>query len=155
MDDFATAPLVPNAYGLVHTEANAVQPHKRPLSSMSPTFVEGPRGVFITGTPGGSRIITMVYHAINGVIDGQSARSIVAEPRFHHQYLPDEIEYEPGGLSPERRAELKKRGHSLKEMSRQYGNMQAVIWDMKRNRVEAAADPRGVGQAKTGRAAGP
>ncbi|ORE85224.1 gamma-glutamyltranspeptidase [Oceanococcus atlanticus] len=155
MDDFVAKPGEPNGYGLVGGLANAIEPGKRMLSSMSPTFVEGADKVAIVGTPGGSRIITMVYHAINGVIDGQSARSIVAEPRFHHQYLPDEIEYEPGGLSPERRAELKKRGHSLKEMSRQYGNMQAVIWDMKRNRVEAAADPRGVGQAKTGRAAGP
>lgn len=153
MDDFVAKPGEPNGYGLVGGLANAIEPGKRMLSSMTPTFVEGADKIAILGTPGGSRIITMVFEAINGVIDGKSAKSIVAEPRFHHQYLPDEIEYEPGGLSPERRAELKKRGHSLKEMSRQYGNMQAVIWDMKRGRVEAAADPRGVGQVRLGNAA--
>ncbi len=151
MDDFVAKPGEPNGYGLVGGLANAIEPGKRMLSSMTPTFIEGADKIAIVGTPGGSRIITMVYQAINGVIDGRSAKSIVAEPRMHHQYLPDVVEYEPGGLTPQRRGELQKRGYTLKEMSRQYGNMQLVIWDQKRGRVEAASDPRGVGHAAVGR----
>jgi gamma-glutamyltranspeptidase/glutathione hydrolase len=148
MDDFATAPLVPNAYGLVHTEANAIQPHKRPLSSMTPTFVDGPRGVFITGTPGGSRIITMVLLSVLGHINGLSVEQVVAAPRFHHQFLPDRISFEPKALTPEQRRELRARGHELQPTTRRFGNMQAIHWDTRRNRLEAASDPRGIGDAQ-------
>lgn len=148
MDDFATAPLVPNAYGLVHTEANAIQPHKRPLSSMTPTFVDGPRGVFITGTPGGSRIITMVLLSVLGHINGLSVEQAVAAPRFHHQFLPDRISFEPRALTPEQRKELRARGHELEPSTRRFGNMQAIHWSTRSNRLEAASDPRGIGDAK-------
>ena len=122
------------------------------LSSMTPTFVEGADKIGIVGTPGGSRIITMVFHAINGIIAGQSAKEIVAQPRVHHQYLPDQVQFEKDGMSAWRQEKLGERGHSLKELSRQYGNMQLVIWDKAKNRLDAAADPRGVGEAKIGKA---
>lgn len=148
MDDFATAPLVPNAYGLVHTEANAVQPHKRPLSSMSPTYVNGPRGVFITGTPGGSRIITMVLLSVLGHMNGLSVEQAVTAPRFHHQFLPDRVSFEPKALTTEQREKLRARGHELEPTTRRFGNMQAIHWDIRRNVLEAASDPRGIGDAK-------
>ncbi|MBY8965548.1 gamma-glutamyltransferase [Algiphilus sp. NNCM1] len=147
MDDFATAPLVPNAYGLVHTEANAVQPHKRPLSSMSPTFVEGPRGVFITGTPGGSRIITMVLLSSLAHMNGLNAQQAVTAPRFHHQFLPDAVYFEPAALTEDQQAALRARGHELHSSSRRYGDMQAIHWNIRYDTVEAASDPRGIGSA--------
>lgn len=150
MDDFVAKPGEPNGYGLVGSTANAIEPGKRMLSSMSPTFVEGADRVGIVGTPGGSRIITMVFHAINGIIDGHKAADIVAAPRFHHQYLPDEVQYEPGALSDWELKQLTQRGHAPRELNRKYGNMQLVIWDQAKNKLDAASDPRGVGLAKTG-----
>lgn len=145
MDDFSAAPGASNAYGLIGSVPNAIAPGKRPLSSMSPTFVEGPRGVLVLGTPGGSRIISMVLLGILGHTQGLDAAGVVALPRYHHQYLPDRIEFEPGALSGEEQAALVRRGHALKALSEPYGNMQAVWWERSSNRLEAAADPRGVG----------
>ncbi len=147
MDDFSAKPGVPNAYGLVGAEANAIAPGKRPLSSMTPTFVESGRGVAILGTPGGSRIITMVLLAILDMDAGRGPRHWVSLPRFHHQFLPDLIQFEPGALpAPVQRA-LRARGHELREMSSTWGNMQAVFHDYASGRVEAASDPRGLGEA--------
>jgi len=148
MDDFSAKPGVPNAYGLVGAEANAIAPGKRPLSSMTPTFVESERGVAILGTPGGSRIITMVLLGILDLDAGHGPASWVARPRFHHQYLPDLIEYEPEAFSDEVLDALDARGHRLKQLARDYGNMQAIYWDYARERVEAASDPRGIGRAE-------
>ena len=148
MDDFSAKPGVPNAYGLVGAEANAIAPGKRPLSSMTPTFVESERGVAILGTPGGSRIITMVLLGILDLEAGHGPASWVARPRFHHQYLPDLIEYEPEAFSDEVLDALAARGHRLKQLARDYGNMQAIYWDYARQRVEAASDPRGIGRAE-------
>jgi len=147
MDDFSSKPGVPNVYGLVGAEANAIAPGKRMLSSMSPTFVENKDQIAIIGTPGGSRIITMVLHGILGFIDGQDANSIVNRPRHHHQYLPDHIQYEPGALSQKEIRGLKGLGHELKPLDNTYGNMHVVIWDKKQARVSAASDKRGEGQA--------
>jgi len=147
MDDFSAKPGVPNAYGLVGAEANAIAPGKRPLSSMSPTFVESERGVAILGTPGGSRIITMVLLGILDLEQGHGPASWVSQPRFHHQYLPDAIQYEPQAFSATVLAALRERGHSLQALTRDYGNMQAVFWDYTGDRVEAASDPRGIGRA--------
>ncbi|MGH8457794.1 MAG: gamma-glutamyltransferase, partial [Nevskiales bacterium] len=99
MDDFAIRPQTPNAYGLVGGVANAVAPGKRMLSSMSPTFVEAPERIAILGTPGGSRIISMVLGSILAFADGVDAKTMVSQPRLHHQYLPDEVVYEDGALS--------------------------------------------------------
>jgi gamma-glutamyltranspeptidase/glutathione hydrolase len=146
MDDFSAKPGVPNVYGLVGAKANAIEPGKRPLSSMSPTFIESESGVAILGTPGGSRIITMVLLGILESEKTTSPQDWVLLPRFHHQYLPDEIQHEANAFTQETADELQLLGHSLKQVSN-YGNMQAVYWNYKTNQVKAASDPRGVGQA--------
>ena len=147
MDDFVAKPGVANAYGLVGAQANAIALGKRMLSSMSPTFVESKDKIAILGTPGGSRIITMVLHGILGVIDGQSAEQIVAQPRFHHQYLPNVVQYETDAFTPEEAVDLQLLGHVLQPVDQPYGNMQVVIWDKQKKTVSAASDPRGEGQA--------
>jgi len=148
MDDFSAKPGVPNVYGLVGAEANAIEPGKRPLSSMSPTFVESEAGVAVLGTPGGSRIITMVLLGILDLDEGHKPQSWVSLPRFHHQFLPDVIQYEPDALAQTVREALEAKGHKLKPLNNSYGNMQAIYWDYNNNRVEAASDPRGVGSAQ-------
>ena len=147
MDDFSAKPGVPNAYGLVGTAANAVGPKRRPLSSMTPGFVESKDTVAVLGTPGGSRIITMVLLGMLELMDGGDAAAIVGKPRYHHQYLPDEIYYEPEALSAAEQATLKARGFALRESGRDYGNMHAVVWDKASGALDAASDPRGIGQA--------
>jgi gamma-glutamyltranspeptidase/glutathione hydrolase len=149
MDDFSARPGVPNAYGLIGGEANAIAPGKRMLSSMSPTFVESDDGVAILGTPGGSRIITMVLLGILDVVGGNGGPADwVAAPRVHHQFLPDQILFEPGALDDAAQQSLRERGHSLEEASRPYGNMQLIYWDRAAGRVQAASDPRGIGAAE-------
>ena len=147
MDDFSVKPGVPNVYGLVGAEANAIAAGKRMLSSMSPTFVETQQGVAILGTPGGSRIISMVLLGILAYSEGMDAKAIVSLPRYHHQYLPDMIFYEPGAISAEQAGNLQAMGHELKPLDQPYGNMQMVIWNKQTNVVTAASDPRGEGQA--------
>ena len=148
MDDFSIKPHTPNAYGLVGDKANAIAGGKRPLSSMTPTFVETEDRIGILGTPGGSRIISMVLLGVLDFADGNNPESWVSLPRYHHQYLPDEVQYEKNGMSVREKLALKKRGHTLKEKNRRYGNMQAILWDKKENKVYAASDPRGEGEAK-------
>ena len=147
MDDFSAKPGVPNAFGLIGTSANAVGPGRRPLSSMSPSFVETPDRVAILGTPGGSRIITMVLLGILETLDGSDATTIVSRPRYHHQYLPDAVYFEPGALSEAEMATLRGRGFTLKSAGREYGNFHAVVWNRSANTLDAAADPRGIGEA--------
>ncbi|MGQ3055955.1 MAG: gamma-glutamyltransferase, partial [Nevskia sp.] len=151
MDDFAASATASNAYGLIGSEANLVAPRKRPLSTMTPTFVDGPNGVLVIGTPGGSRIATMVLLGILNFVDGADAASIVAAPRIHHQYLPDVVQYEPGGLSDTEIARLQAMGHTLVALDSPYGNLQAVIWRPATDTLEAAADPRGVGSGEVRR----
>jgi gamma-glutamyltranspeptidase/glutathione hydrolase len=146
MDDFSVKPGVPNGFQLIGAEANAIAPGKRPLSSSTPTFVEGPKGLMIIGSPGGSRIPGMVILGTLGFLEGKNAQEIVSAPRFHHQFSPDVLEFEPGALSADERAQLEARGHVLKEGSRKWGNTQIVTWDYKTGKVEAASDPRGVGE---------
>ena len=148
MDDFSAKPGTPNVYGLVGAEANAIAPGKRMLSSMSPTFIEGEQGVAILGTPGGSRIITMVLQGILAYTEGKDAKAIVSAPRFHHQYLPDRIFYEPDAISDAQVELLQSMGHELEQLERPYGNMQVVIWNKQTKTVSAASDPRGEGQAQ-------
>jgi gamma-glutamyltranspeptidase/glutathione hydrolase len=147
MDDFAVAPGVPNVYGLIGNQANAIAPGKRPLSSMTPTFVEDEHGVLVLGTPGGSRIITMVLLGILDYSQGKDLVQLVSQPRFHHQYLPDEVEYELQAFDTQLIARLQALGHRLEPHRRPWGNMQAVFWDRIRGRIKAASDPRGIGQA--------
>lgn len=147
MDDFAASLTASNAYGLIGSKANAIAPGKRPLSSMSPTFVEGPRGLLVLGTPGGSRIITMVLLGILDWTQGASVAQIVAQPRYHHQYLPDRVEFEPDAFTAQEQSQLQAMGHTLEPVTRLYGNMQAVVWEREGGVVQAASDPRGIGEA--------
>lgn len=147
MDDFSIKPGVPNVYGLVGGKANEIQPGKRMLSSMSPTFFESQDKVGILGTPGGSRIISMVVLAILEAQEGREVDSWVSVPRFHHQYLPDYIQYEEGSLNKKLLESLHTMGHKTKSVGRSYGNMHAISWDKQANKVTAASDPRGEGQA--------
>ncbi len=152
MDDFSALPGSPNAYGLVGSQANAIAPGKRPLSSMTPTFaeftVDNNKQVAIIGTPGGSRIITMVFLGLLEAIEGKSPADWVSRDRFHHQYLPDTIQIEPNTFSKFERAQLQRLGHKLKPVGRRYGNMQAILWNQQTGKVSAASDPRGVGEAQ-------
>jgi gamma-glutamyltranspeptidase/glutathione hydrolase len=145
MDDFSSKPGTPNGFQLIGGDANAIAPKKRPLSSSTPTFVMAPKGTLILGSPGGSLIIGMVLQGTINYMDGKSAQEVVSAPRFHHQFSPDELRFESDALSAEERAELEKRGHVLREGTRRWGNMQAVVWDYATGKVEAASDPRGVG----------
>lgn len=147
MDDFVMKPGVPNMYGLVGAEANAIAPGKRPLSSMAPTFVEGERGVAIMGTPGGSYIPSMVLLGILNWRAGADAQAIVAAPRLHHQYRPDLVFVEAGALTGAEQAGLEQRGHRVEQWPATIGNMHVVTWDVASGRVDAASDPRWGGGA--------
>jgi len=115
MDDFTSKVGVPNLYGLVQGEANSIAPGKRPLSSMSPTIMtKDGKPVFVVGTPGGSRIITVVLHTILNVVDyGMNVQEAVDAPRFHQQWLPDVTNVETFALSPDTRKILVDMGHNL------------------------------------------
>jgi gamma-glutamyltranspeptidase/glutathione hydrolase len=146
MDDFSVKPGTPNAFGLIGNTANAIAPNKRSLSSMSPTFVETPLGLMVIGSPGGSTIISQVLLGVLNYVDGMNAADIVKYPHYHHQYMPDEIDYEPGALTDAEITELQAKGHKLKLSGRQWGNMQVITWDFASGKVEAASDPRGEGE---------
>ena len=147
MDDFVSKPGVPNVYGLVGSHANAIAPGKRMLSSMTPSFVETSDRVALIGTPGGSRIITMVLLAVLDFYQDKNADEIVNAGRYHHQYLPDEISYEAGVFDDALLAALHKLGHKTKALDSEYGNMQVIIMDKNTRKLDAASDGRGIGSA--------
>ena len=147
MDDFTTKPHVKNVFGLVGGIKNSIAAGKRPLSSMAPTFLEMPGRVAIFGTPGGSRIPSMVLIASLLFSDSYGAISMVSAMRFHHQYLPDSIQFEPDTIPSTQQDELKRMGYELSPLDMYYGNMQAITWDRQRNLLTAASDPRHIGQA--------
>ena len=129
MDDFATAPGKPNMYGLVQGEANAIAPGKRMLSAMTPSIVLDPSGqlYLVVGTPGGPRIITMVYHVISNVIDHRMPLAdAVSAPRMHHQALPDSVRVESGGFTRTTLDSLRARGHAITEGG-YWGDVEAII----------------------------
>lgn len=140
MDDFSAKPGVPNAYGLIGGEANRIEPNKRMLSSMSPTIVkQGERNYLVTGSPGGSRIITTTLQVIMNVIDhGLNVQSSVAAPRIHHQWLPDELRIEEG-LSPDTIKILQEKGHIVKQEAAM-GAIQSIL--IENGMMYGAADPR-------------
>lgn len=151
MDDFARAPGLPNVYQLVGSGANEIAPGKRPLSSMTPTFIETADGVVVLGTPGGSRIPSMVLLAALEIAERRGrAQDWVARARFHHQYLPDVVAHEPDAFTAAQANELESYGHRLRATRDRYGNMQVVMWDRRAARVDAASDPRGDGRAWVG-----
>nr|MBP6596405.1 gamma-glutamyltransferase [Arenimonas sp.] len=148
MDDFSVKPGVANAYGLVGEDANAIAPGKRPLSSMTPTFLIAPDRVAVLGTPGGSRIATMVLLGLFELMDGQGAQAAADAPRFHHQYLPDAVSAEPEAFSAEEIAGLRALGHDVQVGDRSWGNMQVVLWRRDAGAVEAGTDSRWKGVGK-------
>lgn len=147
MDDFVSKPGAPNVYGLVGSHANAIAPGKRMLSSMTPSIAETSDRTAVIGTPGGSRIITMVLLGILNFYDNKSAEEIVAGGRYHHQYLPDEISYEADVFDEALVAALHKLGHKTNVLDSDYGNMQVIVIDKASGRVDAASDRRGIGRA--------
>ena len=147
MDDFATDVSGANAYQLTGSQANAVASGKRPLSSMSPSFIESSNELAAFGTPGGSRIPSMVLLSMLDYLDGKPIQQWVSSPRYHHQYLPDVIEHEPRAFSGSQMAELNRRGYTLKDVGRAYGNQQVLLWNKKSGEVQTASDPRGIGIA--------
>ena len=149
MDDFSSSPGVENVYGLIGSNANAIEAGKRPLSSMTPSFVEKDGGVLVVGTPGGSRIITMVLIAVLDYLHGRGGvDDWVARGRYHHQYYPDVVQFESGALSESEQSELFQLGYVLKELKRKYGNMHAVLQKGKKGNLLAASDPRWLGRAE-------
>ena len=147
MDDFAAQPGVPNFFGLIGAEANAVGPGRRPLSSMSPTIVlRDGRPLLSVGAAGGPTIISQTLLAILNVVDfGMTPEQALAAPRFHHQWKPDELRMEKTIAGRTRRV-LVARGHNVKVVH-SLGAAQAVGWSEKRKEFEAAADPREEGRA--------
>jgi len=150
MDDFTSKPGVPNAFGLVQGAANAVAPGKRPLSSMTPTILLKDGKVFmVTGSPGGSTIITTVLQSIVNVVDyGMNVQQAVNAPRFHHQWLPDSVMIDPDYLTPETRAALVAMGYRFHE-SDPWGADEAILVDAKTGTLHGANDrSRPAGLAK-------
>ena len=150
MDDFSMKPGQPNGYQLLSAEANSIQPGKRMLSSMTPTILRTDDGVALLGSPGGSQIITIVFLASLAWTEGADAETMASNPRFHHQYFPDRIMFEPAALTAEEEEALQDLGHNLAR-SRQLrgnGNLQIVTWDLGSGDVDAASDPRVVGEPR-------
>lgn len=149
MDDFAAKPGTPNAYGLIQGERNAVASRKRPLSAMTPTFVLREDGSlwFAVGSPGGPTIINTVLQIITNVIDfDMNIQQAIDAPRIHHQWLPDEIVYEPLGMSADTFRALESRGHRLVEKPRYMGDAQGIMIEEKTSVRLGASDPRNFGE---------
>jgi gamma-glutamyltranspeptidase/glutathione hydrolase len=145
MDDFSAKPGVPNMFGLIGAEANSIMPEKRMLSSMTPTIVEKENELYmVVGTPGGSTIITAVAQTILNVFEfNMSMQEAVNAPRFHHQWLPDVIIFEPEGFSADLKTELKNKGYFINaERTPIIGKVDAIRV-LKDGRLEGGADRRG------------
>ena len=151
MGDFNAAPGLTTAAGLIGTPPNLAEPGKRMLSSMTPTIVAKDGRLFmVTGSPGGRTIINTVLHTILNVVDfGMNVQEAVDAPRFHHQWLPDELRYERRGLSPDTLALLEARGHALAARSSQ-GAAHAILLDAEADVLEGAADSRRADAAAAG-----
>lgn len=151
MDDFSAKPGTANMFGLVGNEANAIQPHKRMLSSMTPTIVENPEGklFMVLGSPGGSTIITTVFQTLTNVIDfGLDIQEAVNYPRFHHQWLPaDKLFYEKNGFPKDVLRNLEAKGWQLSERKDTSGQMDAIM--IQYDRSASATDPSGLNRVTT------
>ncbi|MEY2411927.1 MAG: gamma-glutamyltranspeptidase / glutathione hydrolase, partial [Acidobacteriaceae bacterium] len=147
MDDFASKPDVPNAYGLIQGPANVIGPGKRPLSSMTPTIVLKDGKLFlILGSPGGARIISTVANILIGVVDyGLDIQQAVNTPRFHHQWMPDNTSIEPG-ISPDTRKALVAMGHTI-EQEPYWSDGECIAVDGRSGQLLGASDSRNNGKA--------
>jgi gamma-glutamyltranspeptidase/glutathione hydrolase len=147
MDDFTSKPGVPNAYGLLQSENNAIAPRKRPLSAMTPTIVLKDGKVwFAIGSPGGPTIINTVLQVVVNVIDfGMNIQQAIDAPRFHHQWMPDRIQFEPLGINRDTRSALEKKGHVFAEKPGNMGDAEGVMIDLKTGMRLGASDPRSDG----------
>ncbi|MDM1044779.1 gamma-glutamyltransferase [Myroides sp. 1354] len=148
MDDFSVKPGTPNMYGLVGGKANAIEGNKRMLSSMTPTILEKNGKLYmVVGTPGGSTIITSVFQTILNVVEfGMNMQEAVAAPRFHHQWLPDQIDYEPKAIEVKTRKALEDKKYVLKERN-PYGKVEGILVNDDGS-YQGGADPRGDDIAK-------
>jgi gamma-glutamyltranspeptidase/glutathione hydrolase len=149
MDDFAARPGSPNQFGLVQGEANAIQPEKRMLSSMTPTILLDPSGrvKLVTGTPGGPTIITTIAQIVSNVVDfNMDLIDATAAPRLHHQHLPDLLQYERDGMRSDVEAALREMGHDVKARPGYTGDTQS-IFVLPDGTLVGVADPRGGGAA--------
>jgi gamma-glutamyltranspeptidase/glutathione hydrolase len=149
MDDFATKPGAPNQFGLVQGEANAIQPGKRMLSAMTPVVLLGQDGKveLVTGTPGGSTIVTTVAQMVSNVIDfGMDLASATGAPRLHHQHLPDVLRFEHGGLRDDVVPDLRRRGQTVEGRPGYQGDTQS-IQVLPNGVLAGVADPRRGGAA--------
>ena len=145
MDDFSSKPGVPNVYGLIGAEANAILPEKRMLSSMTPTIVEKEGKLYmVIGTPGGSTIITSVMQTILNVHEfNMTMQNAVNAPRFHHQWLPDEIRMEPNRFSKDIITALEQKGHTINEERSPVIGIVDAILVLPDGTLEGGADNRG------------
>jgi gamma-glutamyltranspeptidase/glutathione hydrolase len=149
MDDFTLEPGLPNAFGLVQGQVNAIEPRKRMLSAMTPTLVLAPDETLmvVLGSPGGATIITSVFQVISNLVDhGMQIAEAVYAPRVHHQHLPDRIQFEPGGLPGSITAGLDALGHVAVEADEPWGDVQAILV-APNGMLEGVSDPRRGGAA--------
>jgi gamma-glutamyltranspeptidase/glutathione hydrolase len=151
MDDFSVRENTPNSYGLIGRAANAIEPGKRMLSSMTPTIVvdSSGRALLATGSPGGASIITTVLQVVVNVLDhGMDVADAVAEPRFHHQWLPDRVVFEPYGVSPDTLQILQREGYKFVPLPAQYGGLGSANSVMRvGDDLQGISDPRVEGGA--------
>lgn len=150
MDDFASKPGEPNMFGLIGSDANSIQPGKRMLSSMTPTIIlKSGKPFMILGSPGGGKIITTVFQTITNVIDFKlSLDAAIDRPRFHHQWLPEYVQYEAGAFDSTVAAGLIAKGHELREVSN-FGMVEGILIDWKNHLYFGHSDRRGYGAALT------
>lgn len=148
MDDFTSKPGEPNMFGLIQGEANAIEPGKRMLSSMSPAIVSKDGKVrMVLGAAGGPRIITATFMSfLNMAVFGMDAQEAISAPRFHHQWMPDKLYYESYGISPDTRQMLEAKGHELQDRET-VGRGHIILVDDENNK-QGAADPRGDGRVE-------
>jgi gamma-glutamyltranspeptidase/glutathione hydrolase len=144
MDDFTSKPGVPNAYGLLQSENNAIAPRKRPLSAMTPTIVlKDGKVYFAVGSPGGPTIINTVLQVIVNIVDYEmDIQQAIDAPRVHHQWMPDQIRWEPFGLNKDTRAALEKRGHVFADKPGNMGDAEGIMIEPKTGIRLGASDPR-------------